>query len=121
MIKAVKFASIPVRNQDIALEFYTAKLGFSVATDQPFGPKQRWIELRIPGADTRLVLFTPDGHEDRIGSLSNVTFLADNVQRTFEELSSRGVEFPTPPESMPWGTYATFKDPDGNQFVISSS
>ena len=51
---------IPVRNQDALLKFYTEKLGFKVATDQPFSEKQRWIELQIPGADTRFVLFTPD-------------------------------------------------------------
>ena len=29
MIKAVKFVSIPVKDQDQALEFYTKKLGFT--------------------------------------------------------------------------------------------
>ena len=59
MIRGVKIVSIPVRNQDVALKFYTEKVGFKVATDQPFGPGQRWIELLIPGADTTLALFTP--------------------------------------------------------------
>jgi catechol 2,3-dioxygenase-like lactoylglutathione lyase family enzyme len=58
MIKGIKFASIPVRDQDRALAFWRDQIGLAVATDQPMG-KQRWIELRIPGADTRLVLFTP--------------------------------------------------------------
>ena len=39
MIKAVKFVSIPVRDQDRALAFYTEKLGFTVLTDQPFDPE----------------------------------------------------------------------------------
>ncbi|WP_338052933.1 VOC family protein [Pyxidicoccus trucidator] len=30
------------------------------------------------------------------------------------------VEFSGPPRKQPWGTYVTFKDPDGNQFVLSS-
>ena len=34
MIKAVKFASIPVADQDRALAFYTEQLGFQVVTDQ---------------------------------------------------------------------------------------
>jgi catechol 2,3-dioxygenase-like lactoylglutathione lyase family enzyme len=38
MIRGVKIVSIPVRNQDVALKFYTEKMGFKVATDQPFGP-----------------------------------------------------------------------------------
>ena len=37
MIKQLKFASIPVRDQARALDFYTEKLGFTIITDQPFG------------------------------------------------------------------------------------
>jgi catechol 2,3-dioxygenase-like lactoylglutathione lyase family enzyme len=77
MIKAVKFVSIPVRDQDQAVSFYTEKLGFQILTDQAFDDKQRWIELRIPGSETKVVLFTPPGHEDRIGSFCNVTFMTE--------------------------------------------
>jgi catechol 2,3-dioxygenase-like lactoylglutathione lyase family enzyme len=72
MIKSIKFASIPVSDQDQALEFFTEKLGFKVATDHPFDDHQRWIELRIPGADTRLVLFTPQGQEYRIETFADM-------------------------------------------------
>jgi catechol 2,3-dioxygenase-like lactoylglutathione lyase family enzyme len=120
MIRAIKFASVPVADQDRALEFYTRALGFQVATDQPMGDTQRWIELRIPGAETRLVLFTPEGHEGRIGTLSNVAFLADDVKKTAAELAARGVRFVQEPESAEWGTSAVFRDPDGNTFVLSS-
>ncbi|MEA2207339.1 MAG: hypothetical protein QOE77_4115 [Blastocatellia bacterium] len=47
MIKAMKFVSIPVRDQQRALEFYTTKLGFRIITDQPFNDEQRWIELGV--------------------------------------------------------------------------
>ena len=120
MIKGIKFASIPVTDQDRALAFYTEKLGFAVATDQPFDDKQRWIELRIPGAETRVVLFTADGHEDRIGTFQGISFIADDVARTYDELSRRGVEFSGPPRSEEWGTFVIFKDPDGNAFVLGS-
>ena len=120
MIKGIKFAGIAVRDQDAALAFYTTRLGFTVATDQPFDESQRWIELRIPGADTRLVLFTPPGHVDRIGTFSNITFLADDVERTYEELRAKGVEFTAPPQVQEWGTSVIMKDPDGNAFVLSS-
>lgn len=120
MIKMVKFVSIPVGDQDRALAFYTEKLGFKVATDQQFNEKQRWIELRIPGAETNVVLFTPEGHENRIGGFFNGSFACDDVTKTYETLSARGVEFMGPPQKQPWGTFAKFKDPDGNQFVLSS-
>ena len=68
MLNAIDIVSIPVRDQNAALKFYTEKLGFKVATDQYFGDgKQRWIELLIPGAESRLALFTPEEHESRIG------------------------------------------------------
>ncbi len=120
MIKSIKFASVPVTDQRRALEFYTDKLGFEVYTDQPFSGDQRWIELAIPGSPTRLVLFTPDAHRSWIGGFSNITFACDDVQRTFEELSARGVEFVEPPKKQPWGDYALFKDPDGTTFCLSS-
>ena len=120
MIKAIKFASIPVRDQDRALAFYTQRLGFSVITDQPFDDNQRWIELGIPGAETHVVLFTADAHKDRIGTFSNIVFGSENVEQTYKELVQKGVEFAHPPKKEPWGSFTTFKDPDENQFVLSS-
>jgi predicted enzyme related to lactoylglutathione lyase len=120
MIKGIKFASVPVTDQDRALSFYTEKLGFRILTDQPFDDKQRWIELSIPGAETGVVLFTPDAHRDRIGTFSAISFHCDDLEKTHSELSARGVEFPTPPTKAPWGSFAIFKDPDGNQFVMSA-
>ena len=120
MIKELKFASIPVRDQDRALSFFTEQLGFQIATDQPFDGTQRWIELRIPGADTRVVLFTPKGHEDRIGSFTGLSFATDDVIATHRELSARGVEFTGEPKVEEWGSSAIFRDPDGNSYVLSS-
>jgi predicted enzyme related to lactoylglutathione lyase len=120
MIKAIKFASVPVSDQDRALDFYTQKLGFEVATDIPFDDNQRWIELRIQDSETRLVLFTPRGQEDRIGSFSNIVFVSDDVDETYRELVARGVEFVQEPKKADWGTAAVLRDPDGNSFVISS-
>ena len=37
MIRGIDLVTIPVRNQDTALKFYTEKLGFKVATNQYFG------------------------------------------------------------------------------------
>jgi predicted enzyme related to lactoylglutathione lyase len=120
MITQVKFVGIPVKDQDRALAFYTEKLGFKVATDQPMGPGQRWIELKIPRAETGVVLFTPPGQEDRVGTPWNGSFACDDVQETYEQLKAAGVEFVKPPEKQPWGMYVVAKDPDGNQLVFSS-
>jgi predicted enzyme related to lactoylglutathione lyase len=120
MITQVKFLGVCVSDQARALQFYTEKLGFTIRTDAPMGD-QRWLELAIPGAETGIVLFTPKGQEDRIGTFVNTSLACDNLDLTYRELTSRGVEFTTPPTAQPWGTYAVFKDPDGNSIVLSQS
>ena len=117
MITHIKFISIPTRNQDAALAFYTEKLGFKLVTDQPHDDKQRWIELRIGGSDTRFVLFTMD--ETSIGSTFNGALACDNVEKTYRELRERGVKFLTEPQQQEWGTFAMFEDPDGHKFLLS--
>jgi catechol 2,3-dioxygenase-like lactoylglutathione lyase family enzyme len=48
MIKAIKFVSVPVRDQERALSFYTKLMGFEVLTDQPHDDTRHWIELGLP-------------------------------------------------------------------------
>jgi predicted enzyme related to lactoylglutathione lyase len=120
MIKRIKFLGIPVKDQDRALRFYTEKLGFRILTDQQFSEKQRWIELSIPGAETGLALFTPEGHEDRIGTFVNSSWEVDNVEKTYGELVAKGVEFAGPPQNQSWGSSAILRDSEGNQIVLSS-
>ena len=120
MIKCIKFVSVPVTDQQRAVDFYTQKLGMRVLTDQPFSDTQRWIELGIPRAETRLVLFTAPGQEKMIGGFMNISFTADDAEATAKQMKEKGVEFVQEPQKADWGTAAIFKDPDGNQFVLSS-
>jgi catechol 2,3-dioxygenase-like lactoylglutathione lyase family enzyme len=120
MIKQIKFVSVPVTDQDRSLEFYTKKLGLRVVTDAPFSGDQRWIELAIPRADTRLVLFTPEEHKKMIGGFMNISLMADDIEATVRELKERGVAFVQEPQKADWGTFAMFQDPDGNKFLLSS-
>ena len=121
MIRGIKFVGVPVSDQDVALKFYTESLGMKVATDQPFTETQRWIELLIPGADTGIALFTPPGREDQIGKFQSVSFWCDDAVATADAMKKKGVTFIKEPAAESWGTAAIFKDPDGNQFVLSSN
>lgn len=120
MIKAIKFVGVPVSDQQRALDFYTKTLGFRVITDQPFDDKQRWIELGIGRSSSGITLFTPEGQENRIGTFTNISFVADDVEATYKDLVAKGVKFLQEPEKADWGTAAIFADPDGNQFVLGS-
>ncbi|MDI1476422.1 VOC family protein [Polyangium sp. y55x31] len=110
---------MPRTYQDRALAFYTNKLGFEVHTDQPYGGGWSWIELTIPGAQTRLVLTQPSG--DSEPSKPRLVLVADDVEATYEELKSKGVEFAQPPKQAPWGMNALFKDSEGNLLLLGTA
>src|SRR3712207_2297551 len=95
MITKASTAGIYVSDQDQALDFYTNKLGFEKLTDEPMGSDSdaRWIEVAPAASQTRLVLYTPPGQEDRIGTFSNMIFSCDEMNSTYQELKGRGVEF----------------------------
>jgi catechol 2,3-dioxygenase-like lactoylglutathione lyase family enzyme len=119
MIRGVKFVSIPVTDQERALHFYTHSLGFRILTDQPFNDSQRWLELGIPGADTRVVLFRAE-KSIQPGSFMNLSFWTDDLEATVAEMQANQVEFTSLPTKAQWGSFAIFQDPDGNSFVLSA-
>jgi predicted enzyme related to lactoylglutathione lyase len=78
------------------------------------------FELRIPKAETRVVLFTSEGDQKRVGTFMNMSYECEDIHETYDKLCKRGVEFEGPPQKQPWGTYAMFKDSEGNGFVLSA-
>jgi predicted enzyme related to lactoylglutathione lyase len=66
------------------------------------------------------LLYTPESHQSRIGEFQSVAFWCEDVFATAKVLKSKGVAFAEEPKNEPWGSIAIFKDPDGNQFALSS-
>src|SRR6266487_3119808 len=67
----------------------------------------------------RIVLYKAEGQwQDRAGGFQPFVFASPDVNATYQELSGRGVEFTAPPKREPWGMWAQFKDPDGNEFGL---
>lgn len=122
MLKFVKFVELPVLDQDRALRFYTEKIGLRVVQDAPYTDEWRWIELEIPGADTRIMFAKrEDGSEE---DAPRLVLIADSVEATYDELSEKGVHFTKSPSKAPWDpneTFAQFRDSEGNGIVIGSS
>ena len=74
----------------------------------------------IPGAaDPRRGDRRADPERDGEGLGGNVLLTTDDVQRDFEELSARGIEFTEAPEERPYGIDSAFRDPSGNQFRLT--
>src|ERR1700761_7834501 len=60
MTTRVRSVSIPVADQDRALEFYTTVLGCELRTDIEVWPGARLVEVVPPGSSVGLVLLPPD-------------------------------------------------------------
>lgn len=112
----LRLVSIPVSDVDRAKAFYVEKVGFTERFDGPFGEGMRWVELGVEGDRATIALVT---WFDAMppGSVQGVVLHADDVAAARAELRERGVEVSEVRED-PWGSSATFTDPDGNGWVL---
>lgn len=121
MLSSVRSVGIYVGDQDRAKQFFTEVLGFDLIQDTPMGAEPdspRWIEVAPPDKNVLLVLYTTDDQKDRVGTFSNVLFDCDDIEKTYDEMRAKGVEFTEAPVKQFWGWWAVFKDPDGNTYGI---
>jgi lactoylglutathione lyase len=121
MIKALKTQAVYVTNQNAALAFYKDILGFEVRRWEPLGVAGSWIEVAPPGADTCIVLYPRDLMADWAQRCPSIVFKCDDVATTHAELEAKGVTFSQEPTKMGWGNFASFLDPDGNEFGLSDA
>ncbi len=124
-----------VHDQDEALDFYTRKLGMEVRQDVtvPEMGNFRWLTVAPPGQDefsiVLMAIMGPpmfDAEMERQirdllakGGTSTVFLTTDDCQKSYEELSARGVEFQEEPTERPYGIDAGFRDPSGNNFRLT--
>lgn len=126
MIKSMHSTPVYVNDQAAALAFYTDTLGFRVVDDNHMG-EQRWIVVAPAEGETGISLQLPDGmgRQDNpatVGGHTGISFVTEDVQALYDDLTAKGVTFTGQPESMPWGGKgAHFSDPDGNMFFIAGA
>ena len=108
-----------VADQDAALAFYTAKLGFEVRSDMPFGEQGelRWLEVAPPGSTARLALNPPMGAQPGGGGIGVET---PDVLGEHRRLAAIGGIDLDPEPMRPPGAPLMFmlRDPDGNTIVV---
>lgn len=132
MIKRLSHAGVWVLDQDEALAFYTGKLGFQVRTDARMDNGFRWLTVGPkddPGFE--LILANPgppmlDEESAAVvrglvakGALGAGVWQADDCQKTYQELSAKGVVFLQEPAERPYGIEAVFRDNSGNWFSLT--
>jgi catechol 2,3-dioxygenase-like lactoylglutathione lyase family enzyme len=135
MLKQLTTVGVWVHDQDEALAFYTEKLGLELRDDVtvPEMGNFRWVTVGVAGQpDVSISLLGVPGppvfdEETKAqiealvakGATGGLFFSTDDVQGTFEELKSRGVEFLQEPTEQAYGVDAGFRDPSGNQMRVA--
>lgn len=118
-LEKVQTVTVWVSDLEQALEFYVDSLGLQKRMDEEFGDGQRFVTVAAEGDTLQIALSTRE--VGRVGEFTGLIFGAADVEGTATELEGRGVEFTDPPVKQEWGaTMATFRDPDGNRFLLHS-
>jgi predicted enzyme related to lactoylglutathione lyase len=121
MFRHVKFAELPVLDQDRAIRFYIGKLGLNVVVDNPYQEGWRWLEFEVPGAATKILVTRREGEPREEPA---IILVAEDVQHAYDTLKAKHVEFTQPPTAAPWSSaeiYALFRDSEGNIVMLGSA
>ncbi|HTW13595.1 MAG TPA: VOC family protein [Nocardioides sp.] len=130
MISNISLVSVWVTDIDDSLAFYTDVLGFETKDDLMLGEDFRWCTVVHPSQpELQVHLTTPSAplSDDLIaamrraqaeGGLPGLGLAVDDCQKTFEELSAKGVVFLQEPTQRPYGVEALMRDNSGNWMVL---
>jgi catechol 2,3-dioxygenase-like lactoylglutathione lyase family enzyme len=134
MIK-VSTVQLWVHDQEVALKYWTDKVGMEVREDvtMPELGNFRWLTVGPRGQDDlAIVLMAVPGPPvmdvatqkqvlDLVakGFAGTVFLTTDDCQASYEEMKARGVEFTEEPHQMPYGIDCAFRDPSGNSIRLA--
>ena len=125
----VTLISIPVRDQEKALKFYTEKLGFIKKRDMPLGGGNRWLTLvSSEWQDGPEILLEPGPNhfepckvfQDALmeAGMPWTQFDVQDVDAEFERLTNLDVAFSVKPTEMGTVKFAVFNDTCGNNIQL---
>lgn len=125
----IKIVSIPVRDQQHALDFYTGTLGFVKKVDAPLGGGNRWLTVvsKFEQEGPEILLEPAPNHfepskvyQDALkeAGIPWTQFYVDDLQNEYERLTGLGVSFSLPPTDMGTVSAAVFDDTCGNHIQL---
>jgi catechol 2,3-dioxygenase-like lactoylglutathione lyase family enzyme len=119
MIRALEKITVYVESQAAAKAFWTGKLGFRVALEQPMG-ESTWLEVAAPEGDVTLILYPREAMRKQAPHLvahPSLMFSTADAKALYADLEARGVKVERFQE-MPWGTFFSFLDDEGQTYLV---
>jgi catechol 2,3-dioxygenase-like lactoylglutathione lyase family enzyme len=121
---------VPVSDVNRAKAFYTEKVGFNLDVDSQPSEGFRIVQMTPPGSSCSITIGT--GLElAEPGSLRGMHLIVSDIEAVRAQLIERGVDVSEithfeagqrepglDPKRSDYGSYADFRDPDGNTWVL---
>lgn len=112
----LELVPVPVTDVDKAIDFYVNKIGFNLDHDHRVNEHVRFVQLTPEGSACSIVI--GEGiTEMKPGSQQGLQMVVDDARAARDLLVSKGVDAPEV-ETMPWGIFTYFSDPDGNTWAL---
>ena len=118
MVKHIATVGVYVEDQPAAEKFWIEKLDFEVKNKKEMGNGLHWLEVAPPGAHTALVLFPKALMPNYAELKPSIVFATSDIETLCSTLKQRGVAFKDELANLGWGKFASFLDPDGNEFGL---
>jgi len=118
--------SVPVDDQEKALEFYTQVLGFIKKTEVPLG-EHKWLTVVSPDEQSGVeLLLEPMGFEPaklyqqslKEAGIPWTSFAVDDIEKEHDRLSKLGVQFSLTPREAGTVKIAVLDDTCGNYIQL---
>ena len=114
----LELVQVPVSDIDRAKQFYVEKVGFTADHDHQVTDELRFVQLTPPGSACSIAL-TSGAHNMAPGSIEGLQMVVADAEESRKELAERGVDV-SEVQEFPWGSFAFFKDPDGNGWALQA-
>jgi len=112
LIKTMWSITLSVSNLEKSKKFYEDILGLNKKYEYP-----SYVGFECGGVEIGL---RPKSSVEIGKDAASIQFLVNDVDREYQELIGKGVEFTSKPHDEPWGgRQASFRDPDGNLLEIT--
>lgn len=121
---------VTVDDHDAGLAYFQGVLGFTKTWDVPMGNGWRWLTVAPGGpGNAEIVINRASNVEERAiigrqsaGGLTPLIILeTSDFQAQHAAWKDKGVDFQGEPQTAPWGTSVSFRDPWGNLHMLMQS
>jgi catechol 2,3-dioxygenase-like lactoylglutathione lyase family enzyme len=124
---------VPVSDQDLALEFYTERLGFEKRSDFAYGGDKRWVEVAPRHSAVALALVSSAEGTATPTTAARCVFATNDIDSLVARLRRHGIDVEDVGRSGstrrgllstdvtvsdPFPPQCCFCDPDGNRFLL---